>query len=59
MQNYKDLKVWEKALYFTLMVYHQTKFFPGKKFIAYQTKYAEQLLPYHQILQKVVGKYPK
>jgi len=28
MQNYKDLKVWEKAHTFTLQVYATTKFFP-------------------------------
>ena len=28
MQNYKDLKVWEKAHYFTLKVYECTKYFP-------------------------------
>jgi four helix bundle protein len=27
MQNYKDLKVWEKAHQFTLAVYHETKIF--------------------------------
>jgi four helix bundle protein len=29
MQNYKDLKVWEKAHDFTLHVYEVTKLFPG------------------------------
>lgn len=28
MQNYKDLKVWEKAHYFTVEVYRLTKVFP-------------------------------
>ena len=28
MQNYKDLKVWEKAHLFTLNVYEATKLFP-------------------------------
>lgn len=28
MQNYKDLKVWEKAHQFTLNVYEETKTFP-------------------------------
>ena len=28
MQNYKDLKVWEKAHLFTLNVYEETKSFP-------------------------------
>lgn len=28
MQNYKDLKVWEKAHSFTLIVYKDTKLFP-------------------------------
>ena len=29
MQNYKDLKVWEKAHSFTLQVYEVTKAFPN------------------------------
>ncbi len=28
MQNYKDLKVWEKSHQFTLKIYEVTKFFP-------------------------------
>lgn len=28
MQNYKDLKVWEKSHYFTLQVYKVTELFP-------------------------------
>ncbi|ANI89141.1 four helix bundle protein [Arachidicoccus ginsenosidimutans] len=31
MQNYKDLKVWEKAHLFTLKVYEQTKSFPKEE----------------------------
>ena len=31
MQNYKDLKVWEKAHQFTLKVYERTKFFPKEE----------------------------
>ena len=31
MQNYKDLKVWEKAHYFTLKVYELTKAFPKEE----------------------------
>lgn len=31
MQNYKDLKVWEKAHYFTLKIYEITKSFPKEK----------------------------
>ena len=31
MQNYKDLKVWEKAHYFTLEVYATTKLFPKEE----------------------------
>ena len=31
MQNYKDLKVWEKAHSFTLHVYEQTKTFPNEE----------------------------
>ena len=31
MQNYKDLKVWEKAHSFTLSVYEATKFFPKEE----------------------------
>ncbi|MGI8636524.1 MAG: four helix bundle protein [Segetibacter sp.] len=31
MQNYKDLKVWEKAHYFTLKVYEITKDFPKEE----------------------------
>ena len=31
MQNYKDLKVWEKAHLFTLKVYEQTKPFPKEE----------------------------
>ena len=31
MQNYKDLKVWEKAHLFTLNVYEGTKYFPKEE----------------------------
>jgi four helix bundle protein len=31
MQNYKDLKVWEKAHHFTLEVYEITKLFPKEE----------------------------
>lgn len=31
MQNYKDLKVWEKAYLFTLKVYQCTKMFPKEE----------------------------
>lgn len=31
MQNYKDLKVWEKAHQFTLMIYDITKHFPKEE----------------------------
>lgn len=31
MQNYKDLKVWEKAHLFTLKVYELTKLFPKEE----------------------------
>ena len=31
MQNYKDLKVWEKAHFFTLNVYEETKLFPKEE----------------------------
>ena len=31
MQNYKDLKVWEKSHQFTLEVYHVTKSFPKEE----------------------------
>ena len=31
MQNYKDLKVWEKAHKFTLMVYELSKYFPKEE----------------------------
>ncbi|MBL7702866.1 MAG: four helix bundle protein [Ferruginibacter sp.] len=31
MQNYKDLKVWEKAHQFTLMVYDTSKLFPKEE----------------------------
>lgn len=31
MQNYKDLKVWEKAPLFTLKVYERTKTFPKEE----------------------------
>ena len=31
MQNYKDLKVWEKAHQFTLMVYEASKHFPKEE----------------------------
>jgi len=31
MQNYKDLKVWEKAHHFTLKVYEATKLFPKEE----------------------------
>ena len=31
MQNYKDLKVWEKAHQFTLKVYERTKLFPKEE----------------------------
>ncbi len=31
MQNYKDLKVWEKAHQFTLMIYHESKQFPKEE----------------------------
>ena len=31
MQNYKDLKVWEKAHLFTLKVYESTKTFPKEE----------------------------
>ncbi|MBS1653986.1 MAG: four helix bundle protein [Bacteroidetes bacterium] len=31
MQNYKDLKVWEKAHHFTLLVYETTKLFPKEE----------------------------
>lgn len=31
MQNYKDLKVWEKAHHFTLKVYETTKTFPKEE----------------------------
>lgn len=31
MQNYKDLKVWEKAHYFTLNIYEITKAFPKEE----------------------------
>ena len=31
MQNYKDLKVWEKAHHFTLKVYEITKSFPKEE----------------------------
>ena len=31
MQNYKDLKVWEKAHRFTLEVYEATKLFPKEE----------------------------
>ncbi len=31
MQNYKELKVWEKAHLFTLKVYEQTKLFPKEE----------------------------
>ena len=31
MQNYKDLKVWEKAHQFTLMVYEVSKLFPKEE----------------------------
>ena len=31
MQNYKDLKVWEKAHQFTLMVYETSKHFPKEE----------------------------
>jgi len=31
MQNYKDLKVWEKAHLLTLNVYEQTKSFPKEE----------------------------
>jgi four helix bundle protein len=31
MQNYKDLKVWEKAHLFTLQVYKSTKTFPKEE----------------------------
>ena len=31
MQNYKDLKVWEKSHLFTLSVYHETKSFPKEE----------------------------
>lgn len=31
MQNYKDLKVWEKAHYFTLKIYEITKSFPKEE----------------------------
>jgi len=31
MQNYKDLKVWEKAHLFTLNVYEETKTFPKEE----------------------------
>jgi four helix bundle protein len=31
MQNYKDLKVWEKAHHFTLSVYEITKSFPKEE----------------------------
>jgi four helix bundle protein len=31
MQNYKDLKVWEKAHQFTLGVYEETKLFPKEE----------------------------
>ena len=31
MQNYKDLKVWEKAHFFTLRVYENTRTFPKEE----------------------------
>ena len=31
MQNYKELKVWEKAHVFTLSVYEHTKYFPKEE----------------------------
>jgi len=31
MQNYKDLKIWEKAHFFTLKVYEETKGFPKEE----------------------------
>ncbi|MEO6538492.1 MAG: four helix bundle protein, partial [Ferruginibacter sp.] len=31
MQNYKDLKVWEKAHSFTLKIYEVTKLFPKEE----------------------------
>ena len=34
MQNYKDLKVWEKAHLFTLSIYQETKYFPREEIYA-------------------------
>jgi four helix bundle protein len=31
MQNYKELRVWEKAHFFTLKVYEMSKFFPREE----------------------------
>ena len=31
MQNYKDLKVWEKAHQFTLLIYESSKLFPKEE----------------------------
>jgi len=38
MQNYKDLKVWEKSHQFTLEVYEITKLFPKKEIYSLTTQ---------------------
>ena len=59
MQNYKDLKVWEKALYFTLMVYHQTKIFPKEEIysLTNQLRRAASSIPSN--IAEGCGKIPK
>ena len=47
MQNYKDLKVWEKGHFFTLKVYEITKNFPKEELygLTNQTRRASSSIP--------------
>jgi four helix bundle protein len=47
MQNYKDLKVWEKAHLFTLQVYEVTRLFPKEEIygLTNQLRRAASLIP--------------
>lgn len=59
MQNYKDLKVWEKAHYFTVKVYEITKTFPREEIysLTNQIRRASSFVPAN--IAEGCGKVPK
>lgn len=56
MQNYKELKVWEKSHQLVLEIYRVTAKFPKEEIFGVTSQIRRRQLQFQQILLKDVGK---